>query len=100
MAITADNGNSVMRYNGKVCNTIENGLQVTIARYNQRNIQPIINTSIREWFLKHAKVCQDFSACLIHRHFGIAENERNLETNGLEEFEGFYASGWMFHYGN
>ncbi|ELR02060.1 hypothetical protein VC83_08529 [Pseudogymnoascus destructans] len=39
------------------------------------------STPVREVFLKH-NVEEDYSACLIHRHYDLAANKCNVEADG------------------
>lgn len=72
------------------------------ALFDSKNAQSAINTFIRDCFLKHG-VEKTFSACVIHRHFDLAPNERNIEENGRaiasKDLENIYPSHWLFHDG-
>jgi hypothetical protein len=54
---------------------------------------------IRDCFLKY-NVEGILSACIVHRHYDLASNERNVESDGKavasNDFDGLYPSSWMF----
>ncbi|OBT38665.1 hypothetical protein VE00_11093, partial [Pseudogymnoascus sp. WSF 3629] len=91
---------TVAPYDSNVYNTVSHTLYVACQKAEERNIQPVINTAVREVFLKH-NVEDDYSACLIHRHYDLAADERNVESDGKavasKDFTGLYPSSWIFH---
>jgi hypothetical protein len=61
--------------------TVNYTLRAAVQKAQERNIQQFINTVIRDCFIKqHIK--KDFSASLIHRHYDLATDERNKESDG------------------
>ncbi|KFY47337.1 hypothetical protein V495_02002 [Pseudogymnoascus sp. VKM F-4514 (FW-929)] len=92
----------VAPYDSDVYNTVNHTLRIACQKAEERNIQPVINTAIREVFLKH-NVEKNYSACLIHRHYDLAADERNVEQDGKavasKDYTGLYPSSWIFHKG-
>lgn len=90
---------TVAPYDSDVYNTVNYTLYAAINKARARDIQPIINTAVRECFLKH-NVEKDYSACLIHRHYDLAADERNVEADGKavasKDFTGLYPSSWIY----
>lgn len=64
--------------------------------------QQAVNTVIRDCFLNYG-VETEFSACIVHKHYDLAENERNVEyhgkATGTTNLDGIYACSWIFHKG-
>ncbi|OBT44157.1 hypothetical protein VE00_04822 [Pseudogymnoascus sp. WSF 3629] len=93
---------TVAPYDSDVYNTVNHTLFIACQKAEERNIQPVINTAVREVFLKH-NVEDDYSACLIHRHYDLAADERNVEADGKavasKDFTGLYPSSWIFYKG-
>jgi hypothetical protein len=77
-------------------------LHAATATFDARNVQHYINTVIRDCFLKY-KVHKVFSACLLHRHFNLNPDERNIEEDGQAtastDFDNTYACSWLFYEG-
>lgn len=101
-ATTIETRGTVAPYSSDVYNTVNHTLYVACQKAEERNIQPVINTAVREAFLKH-NVEEDYSACLIHRHYDLAADERNVESDGKavasKDLAGLYPSSWIFHKG-
>lgn len=93
---------TVADYDSDVYNTVNHTLFIACQKAEERNIQPVINTAVRDVFLKH-NVEEDYSACLIHRHYDLAADERNVEADGKavasKDFTGLYPSSWIFYKG-
>ncbi|KFY33663.1 hypothetical protein V494_07438 [Pseudogymnoascus sp. VKM F-4513 (FW-928)] len=93
---------TVAPYDSDVYNSVNHSLRVACQKAVERNIQPTINTAVREIFLKH-NVEEHYSAFLIHRHYDLAADERNVESDGKavasKDFTGLYPSSWVFHKG-
>ncbi|OBT83517.1 hypothetical protein VE02_07369 [Pseudogymnoascus sp. 03VT05] len=104
MATTAiaETRGTVAPYDSDVYNTVNHTLHVACEKAEGRNIQPVINAAVCEVFLKH-KVEEDYSECLIHRHYDLAADERNVEADGKavasKDFTGLYPSSWIFYKG-
>ncbi|KAF7593659.1 hypothetical protein BBP40_011065 [Aspergillus hancockii] len=77
-------------------------LHAATENFDSRNVQNAINTVIRDCFLRH-NVQKQFSACLLHRHFDLKPDERNIEENGRAaastNFNNIYACSWLFYDG-
>jgi hypothetical protein len=93
---------AVAPYDSEVYNTVNYTLGVAVSKAQERNIQPIINTAVRDVFLKH-NVEKEYSACLIHRHYDLAADERNVETDGKavasNDLTDLYPSSWIYSQG-
>lgn len=102
MATITETRGTVAPYDSDVYNTVNHTLRVACQKAEERNIQPVINTTVREVFLKH-NVEDDYSACLIHRHYDLSADERNVEADGKavasKDFTGLYPSSWIFYKG-
>ncbi len=63
-----------------------------------RNINLIFSGPIPDCFLKH-NVHSMFAACLIHRHFELDDDERNVGNDGKaapsKSLDGIHASSWI-----
>ncbi|KAE8147780.1 hypothetical protein BDV25DRAFT_142428 [Aspergillus avenaceus] len=78
-------------------------LHEATATFASRNVQHYINTVIRDCFLKH-QVHKLFSVCLLHRHFDLGPNERNIEEKGQAtastDWDNTHACSWLYHNGS
>lgn len=75
-------------------------LGAACAEFERRNAQPLVNVPVRDIFLKHG-VEDKFSACLLHRHFDLSPNERNVEDNSghataSADLDGTHPASWMY----
>jgi hypothetical protein len=77
-------------------------LHAATETFDSRNVQHFINTVIRDCFLKY-NVHKIFSACLLHRHFDLNSDERNIEEDGQAiastNFDNAHACSWLFYDG-
>lgn len=70
--------------------------------FDAHNGQHYLKTSIQTCFLKHG-VEKTFSVCLIHRHFDLELDERNIEegdqATASKKLKGMSPCSWLFHEG-
>ena len=89
-------------YDSQVYHSVTLTFHAACAEFDNRNARPVVNTTIRDCFLKHG-VEDQFSACLIHRHFDLSPSERNVELDGKarasNDLTSLHTSSWMFHKG-
>ncbi|KAL2818724.1 hypothetical protein BDW59DRAFT_175072 [Aspergillus cavernicola] len=88
-------------YNHEVYHLIiKPSLRAATKTFVSRNTQHFINTVIRDCFLKH-NVQKAFSVCLLHRHFDLDQDKRNIEEDSqavaLTNLDNIYSSSWLFH---
>ncbi|KJZ76554.1 hypothetical protein HIM_03890 [Hirsutella minnesotensis 3608] len=94
--------NIEMPYNHDIYHTAVRFIHDAKDTFDCYGAQNAINTVIRDCFLKY-NVEKDFSACLIHRHFDLGPDERNIEEAGLatasKNFDNIYPCSWLFYKG-
>lgn len=87
-------------YSPMVYNTVTTSLKAALRKLEERDATPFLFTKVRDCFLKHG-VEKTFSAFLIHKHFGLAANERNVEMKGKaiasSDLKGISPSSWIYH---
>ncbi|KAL3481027.1 hypothetical protein BJX99DRAFT_254007 [Aspergillus californicus] len=71
--------------------------------FRTSNAMAAVNTVIRSCFLKH-NMQTSFTACINHRHFDIAPEERNVEepdgrAKASTDLTDIAACSWLFHDG-
>ncbi|KFZ25113.1 hypothetical protein V502_00407 [Pseudogymnoascus sp. VKM F-4520 (FW-2644)] len=102
MATTTETKTIIKPYSSNVYNAVNHTLRLATQKFAERNAQPLVNTIIRDCFLKHHTEA-DFSASLIHRHYDLSPDERNVEADGKavasKDLDGLYPSSWMFYEG-
>jgi hypothetical protein len=90
-------------YSAHVYNTAVPHLHENMNKFREGGRgQTAINTVVRDCFLSHG-VEREISACVIHKHYELAENERNVEVNGKAaastNLDGIYPCSWLFYEG-
>jgi len=93
----------IQPYSGVVYNSTIPLLRDGVNNFNEGGRgQQAVNTVIRDCFLNHG-VETEFSACILHKHYDLAENERNVEYHGkaigTTNLDGIYPCSWIFHNG-
>lgn len=90
----------VQPYSPMVYNTVTTSLKAALKKLEDKDATPFLFTQVRDCFLKHG-VEKTFSAFLIHKHFDLAANERNVEMNGKaiasSDLDGILPSSWIYH---
>jgi len=70
--------------------------------FKEVKAQDVVNVQIRDCFLKHA-VEGNFSACMVHRHFDLKPDERNIEKDGKavasSDLDDIQECSWLFYQG-
>ncbi|KAF5854935.1 hypothetical protein ETB97_010559 [Aspergillus alliaceus] len=70
--------------------------------FDSSNAQKVINTLIRDCFLKH-NIEKMFSVTVLHRHFDLQPDERNVEEGGQaiasKDLDNINPCSWLFYDG-